>query len=348
MVPSGVATVCSARSTLGRGPTGSGRGRAVAGDGRRARRAGHAARRPHRGRRVLRAHAHRVPGDRRVRLRVGNGHPHGASSRCSPSSRRCWPWWIAPGGPGAAPGCPPAGPATIRRRGGSSASSSTARRSWRRGRPDRARHLERHPRELQLQHAEAAGPRRGVGRVGGAHPRPGRPLGLRRAHHRLEPGGAAAQAGGLRRAAVGLQGRERPDAGAGSPAREDGADPPVRPAGGARARGRGDRGRPGQPARPARDAAAAPAPGLRGGAEREGPAGGAGRPGQGRRPAGPARRRRPAAGAGRAGGPAGRDRARLRRQARRAFRRTWTRGRSPSATCRPSCASATSGRAAAS
>ena len=65
---------------------------------------------------------------------------------------------------------------------GSSASPRIARRSGADAcRPDRVRRLERHPRRLRLQHAQAPGQGGGVRAVGGADPRQGGTLGLHRA-----------------------------------------------------------------------------------------------------------------------------------------------------------------------
>ena len=148
--------------------------------------------------------------------------------------------------------------------------------------PDRVRRLERRPRRLRLQHAQASGQGRGVRGVGGADPRQGGALGLRRARHRLEPRRAPAES---RRPSPPCRRSSKvesvlmlvPDR---QPEKVK-LDPAIRPAGGARARGDGDRARARRAARAARDAAAAPAAGHRGG-ERQGPQRGAARPGQAR------------------------------------------------------------------
>ena len=160
------------------------------------------------------------------------------------------------------------------------------------GGADRGRRVGRGPRRLRLQHAQAPGQGRRVRRVGRADPDARRALRLHRARHGVGARRAAEKARRLRRPAVGVAGRERPDAGARQPAGEGEADRAARADRGAGARRAGAGARPRRAARASRDPAAAAAARQRGGG-RPGQAGGAAGAGEDRGPARQAVPRRP-------------------------------------------------------
>ena len=287
---------------------------------RRAGRPGHVARSAHGDRRVLRAGAHRLPGHPGVRLRGGHRRPHGVSCRWSRSSPRCW---VLLDGRRAAAAVPAAGNAVER----AIWLEPIIRVSEDDHRADRSADgvhlLERHPRRLRLQHAQASRPRawspwRGKN---GSSPRRGAP-----ALPHSRPPRASTSSGRSREAFAALPTVAKVESVLMLvPDRQPEKVKLIQqfaPLLGARARRDSTRAGSGRPARAARDTAPAPAAHHGGGGGTRPAARSEHRPRQAGRGPGQARPgRTPRQAGARARATPAADRARLRRQAGRASRR---------------------------
>ena len=174
---------------------------------------------PHRYGRIPRPDAHGLPGHPGVRVRLVRRHLPGVSLNDHPVPRaaRAAPKAVDPG---RAAWADRYRPGYVARRYHPLPQDHPGDH----GSADSGRRVGYGPCRLRLQHAQATGQGRGVGRLGREDPGARRPLRLHGVRHGAGARRAAEKARRLRRPAVGVAGREHPDAGARRPAGESQAD----------------------------------------------------------------------------------------------------------------------------